>query len=190
RRRTAQHAPGGDGELAAAEHRLESLVEREAEERAAEVERRLGRARADSVSLLTEQERRIADERRHEAAEHERTANASLSEALAANQRQLDGRIRAWTEDLDRAQRVVATQLEQLKQRQRQLISDAETRIAADAERLEAESEQQRAGLVRLRDEIARAIEETISEGNADLDAYAGERRRALHELNERIRRR
>ena len=189
-RRLVQHAHRVDSELAAAEHRLNELIEREAKERAAELERTLARARADSVSLLTEQERRVAEERRRAAAEYERTANASLSEALATNQRQLDARLRAWTEDLDRAQRVVATQLEQLKQRQRQLISDAETRIAADAERLEAESEQQRAGLVRLRDEIARAIEETITEGNADLDGYAGERRRALHELNERIRRR
>jgi hypothetical protein len=189
-RRLVQHAHRVDSDLAAAEHRLSDLIDREAEERAAELERTLARARADSVSLLTEQERRVAEERRRAEAEHGRAATASLSEALAANQRQLDARLRAWTEDLDRAQRVVATQLEQVKQRQRQLISDAETRIAADAERLEAESEQQRAGLVRLRDEIARAIEETISEGNADLDAYAGERRRALHELNERIRRR
>jgi hypothetical protein len=189
-RRLVQHAQRVDSELAVAEHRLQDLVDREAEERAAELERTLARARADSVSLLTEQERRVAEERRRAAAEYERTANASLSEALAANQRQLDARLRAWTEDLERAQRVVATQLDQLKQRQRQLITDAETRIAADAERLEAESEQQRTGLVRLRDEIARAIEETIAEGNADLDTYAGERRRALHELNERIRRR
>jgi hypothetical protein len=189
-RRLVQHAHRVDSELATAENRLQDLIEREAEERAAELERTLARARADSVSLLTEQERRVAEERRRAEAEHERTAHASLSEALAANQRQLDARLRAWTEDLERAQRVVATQLDQLKQRQRQLISNAETRIAADAERLEAESEQQRAGLLRLRDEVARAIEETIAGGNADLDTYAGERRRALHELNERIRRR
>jgi len=189
-RRVVQHAHRVDSQLAAAENRLHELIEREARERAAELERTLARARADSVSLLTEQERRIAEERRRAAAEHERTANASVSESLALAQRQLDERLRTWAEDLERAQRVVATQLEQVKQRQRQVTSDAEARIAADAERLEAESEQQRADLVRLRDEIARAIEETIAEGNADLDAYAGERRRALHEINERIRRR
>jgi hypothetical protein len=189
-RRLVQHAHRLDSQLAAAENRLNELIEREAQERAAELERTLARARADSISLLTEQERRIAEERRRSAAEHERTANASVSEGLAAAQRQLDERLRAWVEDLDRAQRVVAAQLEQVKQRQRQVTSEAEARIASDAERLEAESEQQRAGLVRLRDEIARAIEETIAEGNADLDAYAAERRRALHEISERIRRR
>src|SRR5439155_22853136 len=105
-------------------------------------------------------------------------------------QQQLEGRLRAWAEDLERAQRVVGTQLDQLKQRQRQLISDAEARIATDAERLETESEQQRGGLMRLRDELARVIQETVTEGNAELEEYASERRRALHELNERIRRR
>src|SRR5437764_15424533 len=84
----------------------------------------------------------------------------------------------------------VVDQLNQLAQRQRQLISDAEMRIAADAERLEAESEQQRAGLVRLRDELARAIQEAVTTGNAELETHAAQRRRALHELNERIRKR
>jgi hypothetical protein len=189
-RRLVHHARRVDSELSAAEQRLRSLIEQEADERAAELERTLARARADSASLLTEQERRIADERRRSAAERERDATASLSEALTTAHQQMESRLRAWTDDLERAQRVVAEQLDQLKQRQRQLISDAETRIAADAERLEAESEQQRAGLVRLRDELARAIQETVSAGNAELEAYANERRRGLHELSERIRRR
>jgi len=189
-RRLVQHARRVDSEFASAEQRLRNLIEEEAAERGAELERTLARARADSTSLLIEQERRIAEERRRSAAEQERTANSSLSEALTNAQQQMEGRLRAWAEDLERAQRVVGNQLDQLKQRQRQLISDAETRIAADAERLEAESEQQRAGLMRLRDELARAIQDTVSEGNADLEAYAAERRRALHELSERIRRR
>ena len=189
-RRLEQHAQHVDSHLAAAQHRLAELVDREGSERAAELERTLVRARADSVSLLAEQERRIAEERRRAAAEHERLAGASISEGLVNAQRQVDNRLRAWTEDLERSQRAVAEQVEQLQQRQRQLISEAEARIAADAERLEAESEQQRAGLIRLRDELARAIQETVETGNAELDAYASERRRTLHELNERLRRR
>jgi hypothetical protein len=189
-RRLLQHARRVDSELASAEHRLQRVIEQETEERAAELERTLARARADSVSLLVEQERRIAEDRRRSAAEQERTANSSLSEALANSQQQMEGRLRAWAEDLERAQLVVGAQLDQLKQRQRQLISEAEARIAADAERLEAESEQQRGGLMRLRDELARAIQDAISEGNAELEAYAAERRRGLHDLNDRIRRR
>src|SRR5207253_385824 len=86
--------------------------------------------------------------------------------------------------------RGVADQLTQLAQRQKQLIAEAEARIASDAERLEAESEQQRASLVRLRDELARASQEAVAAGTAELEGYASERRRSLHELNERIRKR
>lgn len=189
-RRLVQHSRRVDSELAAAEHRLTTLIDEEATKRAAELERTLARARADSASLLAQQERRIADERRKVAADHEREAGSSLADALSAAQQQVEARLRSWTEDLERAQRGVTDQLAQLQQRQRQLIAEAEARIAADAERLEAESEQQRVGLVRLRDELARAIQETVEAGNADLDAYAAERRRTLHELNDRIRRR
>jgi hypothetical protein len=179
-----------DEQLARAQGRLHSLVALEAEERTAELERLLARARADSQSLLVEQERRIAEERRAAAAERSRAAVDELGEALVAAQKQIEARFNAWNDDLERAQNAVADQLALLAHRQKQLISEAEARIAADAERLEAESEQQRAGLVRLRDDLARATQETVSSGSSELDAFASERRRALHELNERIRRR
>ena len=179
-----------DEQLARAQSRLQSLVAREAEERAAELERVLARARADSASLLADQERRIAEERRAAAAERSRAAVDELGEALTQAQQQVEARFHAWTDDLERAQNAVGDQLAQLSQRQKQLISDAEARIASDAERLEAESEQQRAGLVRLRDDLARATQEAVASGSSELDTFAAERRRALHELNERMRRR
>jgi hypothetical protein len=179
-----------DDQLARAQGRLNSLVAREADERIVELERTLARARADTASMLVEQERGMAEERRAAAAERSRTAADELGQALAAAQQQMEGRLMAWTDDLERKQRGVADQLAQLAQRQKQLISEAEARIAADAERLEAESEQQRANLVRLRDELARASQEAVAAGSAELEGYASERRRSLHELNERIRKR
>jgi hypothetical protein len=179
-----------DEQLARAQSRLHSLVAREAEERAVELERVLARARADSQSLLVEQERRIAEERRAAAAERSQAAVDELGEALTTAQQQIEARFTAWTDDLERAQHGVADQLAQLAQRQKQLISDAEARIAADAERLGAESEQQRAGLVRLRDDLARATQEAVTAGSSELETFAAERRRALNELNERMRRR
>jgi hypothetical protein len=179
-----------DEQLARAHARLNSQVAREAEERSAELERTLARARADSVSILEEQERRIAEERRAAALERSRTAADELGEALIVAQQQVASRVSAWRDDLDRIQNATTDQLSQLAQRQKQLIAEAESRIAADAERLEAESEQQHAGLVRLRDEVTRAMQETMEGGTAELDTYAAERRRALHELNERIRKR
>ena len=179
-----------DEQLARAQSRLHSLVAREAEERSAELERLLARARADSASLLMEQERKIAEERRAAAAERSRAAVDELGEALVKAQRQVEARFTAWNDDLERAQNAVVDQVGQLAQRQKQLISEAEARIAADAERLEAESEQQRAGLVRLRDDLARATQEAVQAGASELETFASERRRALDDLNERMRRR
>ena len=179
-----------DEHLARAQGRLQALVAREAEERAAELERVLARARADSTSLLAEQERRIAEERRAAAAERSRVAVDELGDALTAAQQQIEARFNAWTDDLERAQHGVVEQLAQLAQRQKQLIAEAEARIAADAERLEAESEQQRAGLVKLRDDLARVTQDAVAGGSSELETFAAERRRALNELNERMRRR
>jgi hypothetical protein len=179
-----------DEQLARAHGRLNSLIAREAEERGAELERTLARARADSASLLAEQERRIAEERRAEAAERARAAAGELGAALMRAQQQADTRLAAWADDLERAQRGVADQIAQLAQRQQVLIAEAEARIAADAARLEGESDEQRAGLMRVREEIARATQEAVETGTNELDGYASERRRALHELNERIRKR
>ena len=170
--------------------RVDELVAREAEERATELEHVLARARADSSSLLAEQERRIAEERRAAAAERSRAAVDELGDALAAAQQQIEARFNAWNDDLERAQNAVVDQLGQLAHKQKQLISEAEARIATDAERLEAESEQQRASLMKLRDEIARASQEAVAAGSSELESFASERRRALHEMNERIRRR
>jgi hypothetical protein len=179
-----------EDQLARAEARLNSLVAREAGERAAELERTLARARAESASLLAEQERRIAEEHRRGAAERQHGAGAELSESLAGTQAQVERRIQEWRDDLERAQRNIPEEIARVEQRQRQLTADAEARIASDAERLEAESEQQREGLARLRDELARIIEESVSAGNQELETFGADRRRALHELNERIRRR
>lgn len=179
-----------EDQIARAQARLGTLIAREADERSVELERTLARARADSVSLLAEQERRMAEERRSAAAERSRVTGDELGEALTAAQQQVEARLAAWRDDLERAQRAVGDQLAALAQRQKQLISEAVTRIASDAERLQAESEQQRGGLVRLRDEVARATQETVQAGTSELESYASDRRRALHELNERIRRR
>jgi hypothetical protein len=179
-----------ENQLARAEGRLTSLVAQHTQEQAAELDRVLARARADSTSLLAEQERRIAETHRRAADERQRQAGAELGEALAAAQARVARRLQEWRDDLERAQRVMPDEIARLEQRQRQLIAEAEARIAADAERLKAESEQQSAGLARLRDELARMIEETVAAGNQDLETFGAERRRALHELNERIRRR
>jgi hypothetical protein len=179
-----------DEELANAERRLREVVEREVETRGAELERTLARARADSLSLLVEEERRIAEERRASLASREREAASELSEELAAVRRRVESRLAGWSDDLERAEQRLAGQLQRLHERQAELIAEAEARIAVDVERLESGTEQQRAGLLRLREELGRAAEQVVTESTAELDEHAAERRRALHELGDRLRRR
>ena len=179
-----------DSELERARVSLVELVEREAAERGAELDRLLARVRADSVSLLAEQERRLAEERRQEMLDRERSAHAELLERLASTQKQVEQRLQEWAGDLERSAEGMRSRLAELSQRQRQLIAEAETRITAEAERLATETEEQREAVARLRTEVQRAIEETSTTATAELDAQAVERRRALHELEERLRRR
>ena len=179
-----------ESEIAGAEARLRTLIERATEERAVELERTLARARADSASMFAEQERRLAEERRATIAQREDAIALELAEALAATQRRVEQRLGEWSEDLERAQGHLTDQVQRLAARQRRVIEEAEERLGADAERLESESEAQRAGLVRLREELERATQDAIASATAELDAHAVDRRRALHELNERLRRR
>ena len=113
--------------------RLQALVAEETASAAEELKSRLARMRADALSSLVEEERKIADERRREFAERERAAGVELAEALSIAAHRVDERLRAWGDDLDRAQQSLETDLRRLEQRQKQLIADAETRIEAEA---------------------------------------------------------
>lgn len=179
-----------DDELDNAQATLLELVEREVASRAADLDRVLARARAESVSLLAEEERRIAEERRALVVERERAAGAELVEMLSQTQKQVEQRLEEWSRDLDRAATTMRTRLVELGQRQRQLTEQAEQRLAADGERLAGESDEQRQALVRLRAEIEQSLEASGTAARAELEAHAGERRRALHELGDRLRRR
>jgi hypothetical protein len=189
-RRVLEQSEQIDAHLAEAQARLHALVETEASERAAELERTLARARADSVSMLVEEERRLADEHRREFAEREVAIGASLTEALTATQSQIEQRLAGWAQDLDRAADTTKLRIGELAQRQKQLVSGVEARIAADSERLAAESDELRSAVQRIRSELDKALEEALASARADLESHAAQRRQALHELDERMRRR
>ena len=189
-RRAQRRADDTDARLEESRRKLQELVDAEAADRAAELERVLARARADSVSLLIEEERRIAEERRREFAERERESTASLTEALARTQAQVEQRLATWAQDLDRAAEATKVRLAELSTRQKQLLSEVELRLAADADRLSAESEDQRAALMRMRGELDKALEDAMAGAQAEVESHGVERRRALNELDERMRRR
>ena len=70
------------------------------------------------------------------------------------------------------------------------MLREIELRLTADAERLAAESEEQRTGVARLRTELQRTLDDSLAHASSELDVHAAERRRALHELEERMSRR
>jgi hypothetical protein len=168
--------------------RLDAHLESYTEERRAELERVLARERANASYVLGEQERQLAEERRDSIARQAEHARVELTEAVSGAQGRLETRLMAWAADLDRGQRDLEAQLTQLGQRQKQALADYDARLQADAERLAAASDEQRQALAQLRSEFERLITQFVEEGRAEVEAHAAERRRALHEVGERLR--
>jgi|SRR5581483_593416 len=173
-----------------AELRLRELIEREAEERGVELQRTLAMARAESVSLLAQEERRLAEERRKEFAERERQAATEFSLRLIELQKRVEERLSGWAGDLERTQQTLTDEIAKLEHRQRQAIVEVEAKIVADAERLTGESQQQHSLLGRLRSELEKAVKDAMESVTSELELTANDRRRALHEVNERLRKR
>jgi hypothetical protein len=179
-----------DARLAEEQADLVAAVEREKTALGKDLQLTLARARADSRSLLEEQERQIAEERRTLVSQWEHDATAALSDKLNQVQAQIEQRLAGWSQDLDRIAEATKTRIAELEQRQQQLLREIELRLTADAERLSAESEEQRAGVARLRTELSRTVDDALALVRSELETHSAERRRALHELEERMGRR
>jgi hypothetical protein len=188
--RALAQAAAFDAHLAGGRAGIRAVIDQEAAERTAELERTLARARADSVSLLAEEERKLAEAHRRDFADRDREAGAALTAALTTTQAQVEKRLTGWSQDLDRVADAMKGHIAELAQRQKQLVSEAELRIAADADRLAAESEELRAAVQRVRVELDKALGESLAASRTELEGHAAERRRALHELDDRMRRR
>ena len=176
-----------DLELDRAKSELDTVIQREVRERSADLERALARGRADSLSSYAEEERRLAETRRQALGESEQRLRHGLAEAFSKAQGQVEQRLAAWHQDLDRAQRQLGSRLEQIAQRERSLIEALEARLASDSDRLRTIDEEQRAGIARLREDLRRAAKEAAAEATAELDSHATERRHALHQVGERL---
>src|SRR5918994_2986315 len=167
---------------------LGKALHTEAEERQRDLERTLARKRAQASHILGEQERALAEERRLLVERQAERARIELTEAVASVQQRLERRLMAWAADLDRGQRDLETKLNELGNRQREAVAAHEARLAADAERLTASSDELKKLLTKLRQEFQRLATESLEEGRADIELNASERRRALHEVSERLR--
>ncbi len=176
--------------LVEAENRLSRLIEEENDRRAEELSRTLARARADTSSLLAEEERKFALERQRLIAEREEQARTEIAEALSRAQQGAEQRVAALAGDLEQLQQSVRAEIKRLGERQTQLITELEQRLEADNRGLDTAHDEQRAALARVRTELAEATESAFASARTEIEEHNAERRRALHEVSERLRRR
>lgn len=177
-----------EGVAESARGRLDAYLEEHAEQRRAELERVLARERANATYVLGEQERKLAEERRDHVARQAESSRIELAEAVASAQERLESRLRGWAADLDRGQRELEAQLGELGQRQGEALAAYDARLSADAERLAAATDEQKQALAQLRADFQRSAREALEEGRNEVETHAAERRRALHEVSERLR--
>jgi hypothetical protein len=172
----------------AARDEIHDFATEESQQRILELERVLARERANTSHQLSEQERRLAEERRDTVERQAERARVELTQAVASVQERLEQRLMAWAADLDRGQRDLERKLVELGQQQREELTAYEAHLAADAERVDAASEEQRLALAKLREELQRFGTSFLEEGRSEIEIHAAERRRALHEVSERLR--
>ncbi|MGD0166785.1 MAG: hypothetical protein ABSC51_05780 [Gaiellaceae bacterium] len=169
---------------------LRAMLDAEVLQRSGELERILARARADSSSQLAEQERGLAETRRHAIAEAEQSIHQKLAQMLSETQHEIEERIVGWRRDLGRSENAFSREVGELQRGLQELVQVTKARVAADGERIATESEEYRASIVRLREEMAEAIKQALAANHDELEKFANERRRAIQDIGERLRRR
>lgn len=168
--------------------RLDTAVDAHADARVRELEQTLARERAETIHLLGEQERALREQRRTDLAGELESAQLSLTETVSQAQRRLEERLTAWSSDLERAQQQLKARLEELIRRQADALKMHEQRLAGHAVELGGLEEHQAATVARLRTELEQLVTESLQSARSDIEIHAVERRRALHEVGDRLR--
>ena len=187
RRRHQKRLADIEAELDRARDELVRVIREESESRAAEIQRLLARERADSLSRLHEEERRIAEERRRAVAEQELRATAELTASLTEIQRGVEQRLASWAADLEGTKRSLTTELDKLKQSHGTVVAEAEARIYANRQKIDEAADLQAQAFAKLKDDLERSAEAAVATVGAELEAHAAQGRRAVHEMNDRL---
>ncbi|HEX2291842.1 MAG TPA: hypothetical protein VHH55_00920 [Gaiellaceae bacterium] len=187
RKRQAQRIADVEAELDRARTELTRVIRAETASSTAEIQRLMARERADALSRLQEEERRIAEERRRDVLERERVAGSELTAKLAQAQERVEQRFARWSADLDRANQALTAEFAKLGERQKALMAQAEDRLQSDREKIDEAGELQVAAVNKLREELQRAADVATQDLRAELDAHGAERRRALEEMSQRL---
>ncbi|HEX7255785.1 MAG TPA: hypothetical protein VF236_07645 [Gaiellaceae bacterium] len=187
RRKRAQRIADVEAELDRARNELKRVIREETAASTGEIQRLLARERADAMSRLQEEERKIAEARRQDVLERERQAGSELGTKLAHAQERMEQRFASWSADLDRTHQALTAELAKLAERQKTVLAQAEERLQADREKIDEAGELQVAAVQKLREELQRAAELAAQDLRAELDAHGAERRRALEEMSQRL---
>lgn len=148
----------------------------------------IARAQADALSAYVAEERRLSDQRRGELAVRERELSERMAELVASVEQRVEERLRAWEADLERAQNALQGAVATLEQRLRQRIGDVEQKVAAESDELDAAIAEQRAAAVRFREELESSARAALTRALEELQVQADDGRRAIDELNDRLR--
>ena len=129
-RKQTQRIADVEAELDRARNELTAIIHEQTERSTAEIQRLLARERADTLSRLEEEERKIAEERRRDILERERQAGSELNIKLAEAQKRVEHRYASWSADLDRTHQALTAELKKLAERQKVIVGQAESRLA------------------------------------------------------------
>jgi len=92
-----------DQAIAEARERLRVVIDAELERREAELLRTLSLQRAEASTQLAEEHRKLTQERRDEITRAEQRILTELSTRLVAAQKEFEGKLASWTQDVERA---------------------------------------------------------------------------------------
>lgn len=187
RRKRADRIADVEAELDRARNELKRIIREETATSTAEIQRLMARERADAMSRLQQEERKIAEKRRRDVLERERQAGSELTAKLAEAQERMEQRFARWSADLDRANHSLTAELAKLAERHKVLVAQAEERLQADREKIDEAGEHQVTAVQKLREELQKASELAAQDLRAELDAHGAERRRALEEMSQRL---
>lgn len=187
RKKRAQRVADVEAELDRAREELTRLIRNESTQHAAEIQRLLARERADSLSKLQEEERRIGEARRRAVAEQEQKAIRELTSELAEAQQRVAQRLADWTADLERTNQSLTAELGKLRERQQTLVEEAEARIESDREKIHEVGDFQAVAFAKLREELEQTADGAAASVRTELEAHAAEGRRASEELSQRL---
>ena len=187
RRRRQQRLADVEAELDRARDELARVMRDETESRGAEIQRLFARERADSISRLQQEERRIAEERRQAVTEQERRATAELTAALTEIQQGVAQRLASWAADLERTKQSLTAELDKLKENHRTVVAEAEARIHSNRQKIDEAADLQALAFSKLKEELERSAETAVATVGAELEAHAAEARRTVHDLNDQL---